>query len=125
MNFRKVISVVAVAAVAASTMAMPALAVKTTKIEAIKLDPATEETKLAQWPVNCLASAGAVNTVTIKGTASVADWCGGGGAFGFEAADGWKQVDFKAIALSFKKSIINIIPIALIFAVSVLLFFIL
>lgn len=94
MNFRKVISVVAVAAVAASTMAMPALAVKTTKIEAIKLDPATEETKLAQWPVNCLASAGAVNTVTIKGTASVADWCGGGGAFGFEAADGWKQVDF-------------------------------
>lgn len=94
MNFRKVISVVAVAAVAASTMAMPALAVKTTKIEAIKLDPATEETKLAQWPVNCLASSGAVNTVTIKGKASVADWCGGGGAFGFEAADGWKQVDF-------------------------------
>jgi MFS superfamily sulfate permease-like transporter len=34
--------------------------------------------------------------------------------------NGWKQVDFKAIALSFKKSIINIIPIGSIFVISVI-----
>ena len=34
--------------------------------------------------------------------------------------NGWKQVDFKAIALSFKKSIINIIPIVSIFVISII-----
>ena len=95
MNFKKIISAVAAAAVAVSAMAVSAFAaMQSETIAAVKLDSKSENDKMIQWPINAISDITSINTITIVGTASVADYCGGGGAIGFDSTDGWKQVDF-------------------------------
>ncbi|MGN0609321.1 MAG: hypothetical protein ACI4J6_08940 [Oscillospiraceae bacterium] len=95
MNFKKIISAVAAAAVAVSAMAVSAFAaMQSETIAAVKLDSQSENDKMIQWPINAISDITSINTITIVGTASVADYCGGGGAIGFDSTDGWKQVDF-------------------------------
>ena len=94
MKLKKIVAAIAAAAVAVSTMAFSAFAAQSEKIEAVKLDSASEEGKIIQWPINAFADFSSITKVTVKGTASVADWCGGGGALGFDSVDGWKQIDF-------------------------------
>lgn len=93
MNFKKIIATVAAAALAVSAMAISTFAAQSDTVAAVKLDASNEDAKIIQWPITVLADIEKVDTITIKGTASVADWCGGGGAIGFDS-DSWKQVDF-------------------------------
>lgn len=93
MKLRKLIAAFAASAVAVSAMAVSAFAANST-IEKVKLNASVESEKAVQWDIDTLTGIEKVDTVTIKGTASVDGWCGGGGAFGFDATTGWVQVDF-------------------------------
>ncbi len=95
MKLKKILAAVAAAAVAVSMVAVNVFAAQSEAINTLTLNSADEDGKLIQWPINALTGVDAVNTVTLKGVASLGDgWCGGGGQFGFESVDGWKQSDF-------------------------------
>lgn len=95
MNLKKIFAAIAATAVAVSAMTVSAFAMTSDKVEAVKLDSASEDGKLVQWPITVLTDFATVSKVTLKGTAVPGDgWCGGGGQVGLESTDGWKQFDF-------------------------------
>ena len=93
MKLRKTVAAFAASAVAVSAMALSASAL-VTKVEPITLNSGSETEKLAQYDLTCFGT-DKIDTFTIVGKASVGDdWCGGGGAVGFDSVDGWIQIDF-------------------------------
>ena len=92
-KFRKAAAIMAAVAVLTTACAVNAYAATQDTVTAVAMNSKDEDGKLLQWDISLLGGE-AVNTVVVKMKLQNDGWYGGGGAFGFETVDGWKQIDF-------------------------------